>query len=175
MAEIFAKCGIPLQSADGAGVAALSCEIAALSAQADGATVLIQATPAQDFVLSDGRDLGIPACRMNAGVAAKVISAFNAAQPLVIDYEHQTLHTQTNGKDAPAAGWIHGLKWIEGKGLYVVAELTKRARQLIRDGEYRYFSPVIQYSKHTGEVLRVLMGALTNNPAIHGMDGVKVQ
>jgi len=27
-----------------------------------------------------------------------------------IDYEHQTPHSQTNGKPAPASGWIRGLE-----------------------------------------------------------------
>ena len=34
------------------------------------------------------------------------------------------------------------------------------------------FSPVIQYERATGAVQRLLMGALTNNPAIHGMQAV---
>lgn len=100
---------------------------------------------------------------------------FSSEQPAVIDYEHQTLHTVKNGQPAPAAGWIHALRWIEGKGLHALAELTERAKEQIKKGEYRYFSPVIQYSPKTGEVTRLLMGALTNNPAIHGMAAIKAE
>lgn len=94
----------------------------------------------------------------------------------VIDYEHQTLHKEANGQPAPAAGWIHGLRWVDGKGLYAEVELTQRARDLVAAGEYRYFSPVFEYAKATGNVARVLMGALTNHPAIrrhgcHQFDG----
>lgn len=92
----------------------------------------------------------------------------------MIDYEHQTLKAEKNGQPAPAAGWMHALRWIEGKGLHALAELTERAKEQIKAGEYRYFSPVIQYSTKTGEVTKLLMGALTNNPAIHGMAAISV-
>ncbi len=133
---------------------------------------LLQLTPAQDFTPSDGRPMDVPAWRINAAIASQVISRFNAAQPPVIDYEHQTLYKETNGQPAPAAGWIHGLRWVEGSGLYAEVELTARALQAIASGEYRYFSPVFLYAPDTGEVLQITMGALTNNPAIHGMQAL---
>lgn len=134
--------------------------------------VLMQITPAGDFGPSDGREMDVPAWRVDADIAARVIAAHNPAQPLVIDYEHQTLRAEANGQPAPAAGWIHALRWIDGRGLFAEAELTPRARQQVQDGEYRYFSPVIQYERATGAVQRLLIGALTNNPAIHGMQAV---
>ena len=91
-----------------------------------------------------------------------------------IDYEHQTLHKEANGQPAPAAGWMHGLRWIEGRGLFAEAELTERARALVQSGEYRYFSPVFEYARGSGEVTRILMGALTNHPAIAGMEAVNL-
>lgn len=172
MAEVFANCGLALP--DDMALAQCSYSVAALSAQPDG-RVLLQVTPAQDFTPADGRALEVPAWRMNSTIAARVIAAFSTQQPAVIDYEHQTLHTAKNGQPAPAAGWIHALRWIEGKGLHALAELTERAKEQIKKGEYRYFSPVIQYSNKTGEVTRLLMGALTNNPAIHGMAAIKAE
>ena len=133
---------------------------------------LLQLTPGQDFTPGDGRPMDVPAWRINAAIASSVISRFNTAQPLVIDYEHQTLHKETNGQPAPAAGWIHGLRWVEGSGLFAEVELTARALQAIASGEYRYFSPVFLYAEGSGEVLKVTMGALTNNPAIHGMQAL---
>ena len=59
---------------------------------------------------------------------------------------------------------MHGLRWIEGRGLFAEAELTERARALVQSGEYRYFSPVFEYARGSGEVTRILMGALTNHP-----------
>lgn len=169
MAEVFAKCGLALP--EDMGLAQCSYSVAALSAQVDG-RVLLQVTPAQDFTPADGRALEVPAWRINSTIAARVIAAFSSEQPAVIDYEHQTLHKEKNGQPAPAAGWMHALRWIEGKGLHALAELTERAKEQIKAGEYRYFSPVIQYSTRTGEVTRLLMGALTNNPAIHGMAAI---
>lgn len=158
-------------------VAVAACAFSALVADAQDAgngRVLMQITPAQDFLPSDGREMDVPAWRINEAIAGRVIAAYNPAQPPVIDYEHQTLHKEANGQPAPAAGWIHGLRWLDGKGLYAEAELTQRARELVAAGEYRYFSPVFEYAKSTGDVVRVLMGALTNHPAIHGMDAINL-
>lgn len=169
---------VALKAADvpaGAAVAIAPCSFDAALTPIDAAAparVLLQVTPAQDFAPSDGRDMDVPAWRINADIARRVISAFSAAQPPVIDYEHQTLYTQGNGQPAPAAGWMHGLRWIEGRGLFAEVELTERARQLVAAGEYRYFSPVLEYERGTGAVLRVLMGALTNHPAIAGMAAI---
>lgn len=136
--------------------------------------VLLQITPAQDFTPADGREMDVAAWRINQAIAGRVIAAFNAQQPPVIDYEHQTLHKEANGQPAPAAGWMHGLRWIEGRGLFAEVELTQRARELVAAGEYRYFSPVFEYARATGEITRVLMGAFTNHPAIAGMEGVNL-
>lgn len=133
---------------------------------------LLQLTPPTDFTPSDGREMDVPAWRINAQIARKVIESFNPAQPLVIDYEHQTLTKDETGQLAPAAGWIHGIRWIEGRGLFAEAELTARAKALIDAREYLYFSPVFVYSKTTGAIERVLMGALTNYPAVHGMQAL---
>ena len=160
--------------APAACIAIAACAFAAAPVDAGAGRVLLQLTPAQDFTPSDGRAMDVPAWRINAATAQRVIAAFNAAQPPVIDYEHQTLHKEANGQPAPAAGWMHGLRWIEGRGLFAEAELTERARALVQSGEYRYFSPVFEYARGSGEVTRILMGALTNRPAIAGMEAVNL-
>lgn len=160
-------------AASAAGSAAVAaCSFSAVGPREANGRVLLQLTPAQDFSPSDGRQMDVPAWRINAAIASRVISRFSSTQPLVIDYEHQTLHKETNGQPAPAAGWIHSLRWIEGQGLFAEAELTAKAQQQIDEGEYRYFSPVFLYDQHSGEVLQMTMGALTNNPAIHGMQAL---
>lgn len=157
-------------------IAACSYVVAAQSAVPGAAAlpegmVLLQVTPAGEFGPSDGRALPNPLWRMDAASAQGVIARFTAlTQPPVIDYEHQTLNKEKNGQPAPAAGWIRELRWIDGQGLYAVAELTARAKAHIDGREYLYFSPVFEYDPKTGTVLAVHMGALTNNPAIHGMD-----
>lgn len=134
-------------------------------------TVLLQVTPAGEFGPSDGRPMPHPLWRIDAQSAQGVIARFSALrQPPVIDYEHQTLNKEKNGQPAPAAGWMRELRWLDGKGLYAVAELTARAQAHVDAKEYLYFSPVFEFDPKTGTVLAVHMGALTNNPAIHGMD-----
>ena len=157
-------------------IAVAACAFAAGAPEDAGAArVLLQLLPAQDFAPSDGRAMDVAAWRINAGIAKQLIAAFNAQQPPVIDYEHQTLHKEQNGHPAPAAGWIHGLRWIDGRGLFAVAELTERARSLIAAGEYRYFSPVFEYARQSGDITRIVMGALTNHPAIAGMQALSLQ
>ena len=161
-----------LSSALSATAAVAACSFALAAQPEANGRYLLQLTPGQDFTPSDGRAMDVPAWRMNAAIASKLIGGFNTSQPPVIDYEHQTLHKETNGQPAPAAGWMHGLRWIEGRGLFAEAELTKRAKAEIDAGEYRYFSPVFLYAPDSGDVLQITMGALTNNPAIHGMQAL---
>ena len=120
MPPMASKAPITRKSRPAAGaVAVAACLFDAAGLQDAGAApagrVLTQITPAGDFGPSDGRALDVPAWRVDAAIAARVIAAHNPAQPLVIDYEHQTLHAESNGQPAPAAGWIHALRWIDGR------------------------------------------------------------
>lgn len=132
----------------------------------------IQLTPVGSFRARDGRPQNLPGWTIDAEIAARVIARFDArVNRAVIDYEHQTLKTETNGQPAPAAGWFTGLAWREGQGLYATGvEWTDKARAMIEAGEYQYISPVFAYDPRTGEVTDVLMAAVTNYPAIDGMD-----
>ncbi|MEI7036441.1 phage protease [Fulvimonas yonginensis] len=142
-----------------------------LPALADGNAQRIQLTPAGNFKPWDGRDIPSGHWHIDQAVANAVIARFQARKnPRVLDYEHQTLRKEENGQPAPAAGWITDLQWVDGQGLFGTVELTARARQLIADGEYRYVSPVFSYDRHTGDVLDIQMAAITNNPAIDGME-----
>lgn len=132
----------------------------------------IQLLPAGEFRSTDGRPREVGAWRIDAASAQRVIAAAAArANRLVIDYEHQSLRAEQNGQAAPAAGWFRALEWREGQGLYAVdVEWTARAKQMIEAGEYRYLSPVFRYDPATGAVREVLMAAITNVPAVDGMD-----
>lgn len=133
-------------------------------------SVWIQFTPAGEFRPMDGRPMDVPAWRIDAASAAVVIARFQARRtPPVLDYEHQTLKKEQNGQPAPAAGRLLELEWREGSGLWARVELTARAAAMIEVGEYLYFSPVFAYGSD-GTVLAVLMGALTNDPAIDNME-----
>lgn len=91
---------------------------------------------------------------------------------LAVDYEHQTFDRYNGRRDGlrPAAGWIGGLE-IRDDGLWAVeVTWTERAAELLRSGEYRYFSPVIFWTDedHT-DVAALGPVALTNDPAMHGV------
>lgn len=136
----------------------------------EGDSLWLQVTPAGAFAPSDGRAMDVPAWRLDAASASALIERFQARQtPPVLDYEHQTLHKEANGQPAPAAGWFRELAWRDGQGLFARVELTARAKGLIEAGEYAFFSPVFSYAPD-GTVLALHMGALTNNPAIDGME-----
>ena len=166
----MSKPAIRPRNALAAAVALAACSFA-LPAVADATTIELQLTPAADFTPSDGRKLDVPAWKIDQAIARRVIERFEARKnDAVLDYEHQTLHKETNGQPAPAAGWMRALQWRDGAGLFATVELTARAAELIRAGEYRYISPVIRYHPKTGEVLAIEMAALTNHPAIDGME-----
>lgn len=138
---------------------------------AAGDEIELQVTPSGYFKPSDGRDLPVDAWHIDAAIASRVIDRFKARKnQLVIDYEHQTLNKEENGQPAPAAAWFKSLEWRDGEGLFATVELTARAKAAIQGKEYRYFSPVFTFDQRTGDVVEVLMGALTNAPAIDGME-----
>lgn len=149
-------------------------ELPATAAGSD--PIWIQATPTGQFRARDGRPEDVPSWRIDASIAARVIADIRShATPLVVDYEHQTLRAEENGQPAPAAGFIRDGEWREGSGLWILVDLTPRARQYLVDGEYRYFSPVFLYEEKTGAVRRLVMGALTNFPAIDGMTQMELR
>lgn len=164
---------MPSPSTRHSAVAVAACTFAVQAAGAAGGLLRrVQYFPAGPFRSGDTRPEDVPAWRIDAASAAQVIERFNARlarKPLVIDYEHQTLHKEKNGQPAPAAGWPQTLEWVEGEGLFGTVEMTARAAAAIDGREYLYFSPVFSYSKADGTVLEVLMGALTNDPGIQGM------
>jgi phage I-like protein len=106
-------------------------------------------------------------------IAAAVIERIQQFDnDIVIDFEHQTLKSAENGKPAPAAGWIKrdSIVWVAGKGLFAEnVEWTDEAKDFIESKKYKYISPVFAFSKSTGNVLDVRQVALTNDPAIDGM------
>lgn len=133
----------------------------------------IQLFPAGEFRTKDGRPTDVSSWFIDAELAAAIIANFEVrANRTVIDFEHQTLLTAQNGQPAPASGWFSKLEWRES-GLFAVdVEWTERASTMIASGEYKYISPVFAYDKETGAIKSVLNAALTNNPALDGMDAV---
>jgi phage I-like protein len=96
--------------------------------------------------------------------AASMVEAFNAgSRDVVVDYEHQTLKNEI----APAAGWIEGVEATPDGVRAKIRGWTDKAKQMIADWEYRYYSPVVETLKGGGKRLHSV--ALTNHPALHGI------
>lgn len=137
---------------------------------------VVQLFPSGQFRAADGRPHELPAWWIDASTAANLIRrASNRQTPFVIDYEHQTLHTEKNGQPAPAAGWFPAIEWRSG-GLFATdVTWTHKAKAMIAAGEYRFISPVFTYSQATGEIQELLHAGLTNVPAIDGMDQLRLE
>lgn len=133
----------------------------------------IQLLPAGEFRAKDGRPNDVAAWTLDAESAAALIAASTGRDRFVIDYEHQSLRSADNGQPAPAGGWFRAMEWREGEGLFATdVEWTDKARDMIQSGEYRYLSPVLAYDRDTGAVTKIVSAALTNTPALDGMQEV---
>ncbi len=138
----------------------------------------VQLLPAGEFRARDGRPAECAHWLTNAVIASKLIADIAAlTNPVVIDYEHQTLLSAENGQPAPAAGWFTAadMEWREGEGLFARVEWTERAKLHIENSEYKFISPVILYDRKTGAIIKIINAALTNNAAIDGMEEVSAR
>ena len=113
----------------------------------------------------------------------EVIKQSLADGELPIDYEHQSSYSQQNGKPAPAAGWIVNM-YIGSRDEIIklnhtsscddntsqkaiIAEViwTKKAFDMIKNGEYRFISPSF-LTNDKQEVSQIIGASLVNLPAI---------
>ncbi len=86
---------------------------------------------------------------------------------LVVDYEHQTL----KDVQAPAGGWIEDI--YKGRDAVMAkVKWTDRAKEYLKNREYRYISPVVMVRKKDRKAAALHSAALTNTPAIDGMFAV---
>lgn len=118
--------------------------------------------PAGEFSGRDGRG------PFRLSHPAAVIAATNElemAAGLPIDYDHATDFAAPRGRPAPAAGWICELAERDG-ALWGRVDWTPHGAMAITSREYRYISPVFQYTPE-GEVTRLLRAGLTNNPNLY--------
>ena len=89
-------------------------------------------------------------------------------QDLDIDYDHKA----DPAKGSKAAGWIQDAE-VREDGLYVSVRWTPSAKEAIKNGEYRYFSPEYtdEWSDPRGGKYQDVLfgGALTNRPFLKGI------
>lgn len=165
--------GMSRKAAPAYAVAALSVELTAGATDNGAPPKAFRLLPYGRFKAADGsgRPAGIPeGWLLDRDSAVAIAAAFNGrSDARVIDYEHQTLNAEKNGKPAPAAGWIGALE-ARDDGLYAVdVEWTAAAAEMIAAKEYRFISPVFPYDRKTGQVLAVAHAALTNFAGIDGL------
>ena len=117
--------------------------------------------PAGEFKARDGRGPWLMDNPMKVIEETKLYAGTNQ---LPVDYEHQIDLSSKNGQPAPAAGWIQGLQSRED-GIWGLVKWTEKATEFLSAKEYKYLSPVMNYTKD-GNVVRIIRAALTNNPAL---------
>ncbi len=129
-----------------------------------------------------GQFAGHPAgpFRLDSKTFAEIEHNFRATENrrIPIDFEHASEQAASNGDipriGAPAQGWILDLDNRGSGGLWGLVEWGDEAREYIRDGKYRYFSPAIRFNSKdrvTGAQIgaRMTSGGLTNQPFLDGM------
>lgn len=151
-------------------IAILSAELN-LSSNNDG---WYQLLPAGKFKARDGRPFDTPDgywfLDENTGAAfiQQTIEESND-KPILIDYDHQTLHKYEHGQKTPAAGWIaHPSRDIEWRptGIYIRPQWTPIAQSEIDNKQFNELSAVFDYDRDTGCPIYLRMSALTNDPAL---------
>lgn len=125
----------------------------------------VQIAPLGEFMDAQGRPFRVAGEEVSAIVAGFA----DKTNDRVIDYEHQTL----SGAQAPAAGWIKSLVNKGKDGLWGVVEWTERAKEYLKNREYRYLSPVLLADRKDKDGFyrpsALHSAALTNTPQIDGM------
>lgn len=88
---------------------------------------------------------------------------------LSIDYDHAAVNG--GGARVVAAGWFK-LEMRDGDLWAVDVKWTPAGAEHLRQGEYRYFSPLFNFDPDSGRIQKIVNSALTNTPALHGIDAL---
>jgi phage I-like protein len=133
---------------------------------------MIRLIPDGEFDAPRGSMAGRGPWRLTPESAARVIAANRTrSADILIDFEHQALLSEHNGRPVIAAGWVdpRSLEYRpdgEEPGLYGAVTWAGDTAAMIAADQYRYLSPVFPADARTGEPLDLLHVALTNFPAI---------
>ncbi len=134
-------------------------------------------------IAKQGKFLGHSAgpFELNEKIFQEIIANFKAhPEHLPIDFEHASEAAATDGSipthGAPAHGWIQDMK-IVSPDLFGLVAWTPLARDYIKNGNYRHFSPAVRLGakdRVTGKPIgaRMTSGALTNSPFLAGMQRI---
>lgn len=137
----------------------------------------VQLLPDGYFKAKDGRPFDVVGGQwLMDSLAYELISdaASRRKNPFHFDYEHQTLNAEFNGQPAPASGWFRQMEYIEDEGLFALdVDWSEKAANFIANKEYKFVSAVFAYDLNTGRILEILHAALTNDPALDGMNAIE--
>jgi phage I-like protein len=101
--------------------------------------------------------------------AKSVLAAWSARKlDLMADYEHQSLNKPPIEAPASAKKWVPELR--NGELWATNIQWTKKAREYLANGEYRYFSIAARVNKDTKRVASLVNFGLTNNPAANEIE-----
>jgi phage I-like protein len=136
---------------------------------------IVPLLPIGNFRANDGRPEDAPHWQLTEARAREMAAALTAraqaGNPLLVDFEHQSLHTASNGQRAPAAAWCSQFEVRDAHLCSVNTQFVGETLALLRSSQYRHVSPVFKYAPGTGEVLAIKCAAFTNLP---GLDGLTV-
>ena len=130
-----------------------------------------------------GRFLGHSAgpFEMTSKTFDEIVQNFKAhPEQIPIDFEHASESDAASGSiphtGAPAQGWIVDMRVQDGN-LFGLVEWGTLARDYIKNGQYKYFSPAIRFGakdRVSGRPIgaRMTSGALTNSPFLSGLQMV---
>ena len=89
-----------------------------------------------------------------------VVDAFGRV-PVFGDYEHAS--EVTVGEAVPATAWVEALE-VRGGAVWGKVKWTEKASEMIKNKEYRFISPVFNYTIDNKEITEILSFGLTNQP-----------
>lgn len=121
----------------------------------------VKVLPAKMAVPRDGRG---PWKVSDAAAIVRDSLAYVGKAGMMVDYNHQSMHSGKNGQPAPAAGWVVRMEAIKGE-VWALVKWTDKAAAHIRAREFRHLSPVLVHDA-AGTVNRIHNIALVNEPAL---------
>jgi len=154
-------------------------EVFLSEARAPQFVVVLGEVPAQGLVRTALAKLGrwakgkLQFAVTRADLAAIVANFRKRPKEIVIDYDHATVYSAGSGEPVPASGWIKSVEDEPDKSgvLWGLVEWTEKARRMILGKEYKYLSPVIDWTardNRTGEQqgATITSAGLTNQPIL---------
>jgi phage I-like protein len=129
-----------------------------LNNEGDAIPSRIEIVPATEVVA--GRDGRV---WKNKDPKATALNSMKRLSKLPIDENHSTDLSAPKGGASPALGWMTALCADERGAIIADVEWTPRGREVMKNKEYGFISPVFLYNKE-GEINCILRAGLTNSP-----------